>query len=279
MAWSRRRIAQAVLGLSLTLPCAGGMPPRGARGPAAKQFNAKAAPDAPAYDPVRWNDLSDKKIAAFYETHQGQLEKIARHEGRMYVWPLAQVLYKNSDRQLHDKYGLTLAEAKEFRAAFNDMAAGYQLRNNCYSYAIGHPDNPPGWKLSPGEKAGLGIAKENEFDNKDLLRLVKADGLTVAGNDPKPRQGYYLIAMFVIPGEDFHFVRQNDDGSWSQKSGEDAVTSLDFKGRPITDPRQADVGEYKFVSYLYVPKGGLKFDHPMHQPPAKHRPAPRKPHL
>lgn len=273
----KKRFAQAVLGAALLLPMtASGPGPAAARPGLTQNFNARSN-GAPAYDPKPWNDASDDKISTFYDGHQDQLGKIAAKEGRLYIWPLSQILYKNTDAQLHAKYGLTLAEAKEFRAAFTTMAGGMQLSNNCYSYALNHPGNPPGWKLSPGEKAGLGIARKDEFDPKDLTRLVKADGLLPAGQEPVAKKGYYLVAMFVIPGDDFHFVRQNEDGSWSHKPGDEEVTNMDFKGRPITDPRKASMDDYQFVSYFYVPEGGLKFNHPMHQPPAKTKHAPAHP--
>lgn len=280
MASPRKRFAQAVLSLAMVLPAAGAAqaqtPPAPNRVTTAitRLFNVRSAPvnDAPAYEPNAWNDAPDERVEKFYSTHQDQLAKVAKIEGRLYIWPLAQVLYKNTDQQMHAKYGLTLAEAKEFRAAFDVMTAGRQLRNNCYSYAINHPDNPPGWKLSPGEKAGLGIAKDDKFRPKTLTHLVEADGLLPAGQDPVAKKGYYLVAMFVIPGDDFHFVRQNNDGTWSHKPGDEEVTNLDFKDKRITDPKTANLGDYKFVSYFYVPEGGLKFIHPMHLPPAKPKP-------
>jgi hypothetical protein len=284
MAWRRRKIAAAALGLAFVLPMTQPAPRTYAKGAVTKIFNEKirgiTVPQAPAYDPGIWNDSSDDRIDKFYAAHQKELGKIvAVEKEKMYIWPLAQVLYKYDDAQMHRRYGLTLAEAKEFRQAFADMTDGRQLRNNCYSYAISHPDNPPGWKLSPGEKAGLGIAKEGKFDAKDLTRLVEADGLLSAGQNPVPKQGYYLVAMFVIPQDDFHFVRQDNDGTWSHKPGDEEVTNLDFDGKPITDPRHAALGQYQFVSYFYVPEGGLKFQHPDH-PPAKAKPrhpAPHKP--
>ncbi len=281
MGWRKRTMA-AALGIALVVPIARAPETARAKDAITTLFNEKVrgikAPDAPAYDPDIWNDFDSDKTDQFYARHQKQLGKIvAIEKERMYVWPLAQVLYKYDNAQMHRRYGLTLAEAKEFRQAFDDMTEGRQLRNNCYSYAIDHPDNPPGWKLSPGEKAGLGIAKKSQFDAKDLARLVEADGLLPAGANPVPKKGYYLVAMFFIPRDDFHFLRQDRDGNWSHKPGDEEVTNLDFDGKPITDPKQAALGKYQFISYFYVPSGGLKFQHPDHQPVKPKPTAPRKP--
>jgi hypothetical protein len=282
MAWRKRKIAALALGVTLLLPMTQSSSREYVKGTATKLFNEKVrgikVPEAPVYNPDNWNDADQDKIDDFYAKHQKELGKIvAVEKERMYIWPLAQVLYKYDDAQMHKRYGLTPAEAKEFRQAFDDMTDGLQLRNNCYSYAINHPDNPPGWKSSPGEAAGLGIAKKNKFDAKDLTRLVEKDGLLPAGDTPVQKKGYYLVALFVIPQDDFHFLRQDKDGKWSHKPGDEEVTNVDFKDKLITDPKQAALGKYQFVSYFYVPEGGLKFQHPEHQPVRPKHASPHKP--
>jgi len=59
--------------------------------------------------------------------------------------------------------------------------------------------------------------------------------------------GHFVALMISeeIPGllwpGDYHWCRSsnNEQSSWSQKDGSEAVTNFDFKGSPITDPRNA----------------------------------------
>jgi hypothetical protein len=50
---------------------------------------------------------------------------------------------------------------------------------------------------------------------------------------------HFKIASVVDKGNDHHWYRQNDDGTWSHKSGERKVTNVDAKGRKIFNPKQA----------------------------------------
>lgn len=51
-------------------------------------------------------------------------------------------------------------------------------------------------------------------------------------------------------GGDFHWYRLDNNGRWSHKPGQTGATDLDNSDRPITDPRTADTGVYKFICFL-----------------------------
>ena len=53
-------------------------------------------------------------------------------------------------------------------------------------------------------------------------------------------------------GGDFHWYRLDNNGTWSHKPGQTGATDLDYANRPITDPRTADTGVYKFVCFMMV---------------------------
>ena len=59
-------------------------------------------------------------------------------------------------------------------------------------------------------------------------------------------------------GYDYHWYRQNSDGSWSHKTGTGAVTNQDYSKKIIMDPRTCDrdnkgVHNYNlFVGYYAV---------------------------
>ena len=52
--------------------------------------------------------------------------------------------------------------------------------------------------------------------------------------------GYYKVALVIAPNRDYHWYRQNYDGTWSHKPGGTAVTDLDRKGNLIYDPESCD---------------------------------------
>ena len=86
-----------------------------------------------------------------------------------------------------------------------------------------------------------------------------------------------MVLLFSEPDSksgwtgDYHWARQDKDGSWSQKDGSDSVTNFDFAGNKITDPARANwvvnqgatsdqnpadmMVHYDFHSYMYVPDG------------------------
>lgn len=45
--------------------------------------------------------------------------------------------------------------------------------------------------------------------------------------------------MVIAPGRDYHWYRQNTDGTWSHKSGMSPVKNLDSDNRIIYDPQTA----------------------------------------
>lgn len=65
--------------------------------------------------------------------------------------------------------------------------------------------------------------------------------------------------MWSLRDEDYHWWRQDSDGLWSHKPGNAAVLRADYSRNLIHDPRECDRGRYKtFVGFFLVPKGGLK---------------------
>jgi hypothetical protein len=75
--------------------------------------------------------------------------------------------------------------------------------------------------------------------------------------------GSSKIALVVDESDDYHFLRQDSNGYWSQKSGARPVTNLDASRHKIWDPRLCDLNfsnhegvlNYDiFCSYLCVPR-------------------------
>lgn len=195
-------------------------------------------------------------------------------------------------------------------ALWNDAAAGgpVQTSTNCYAYAMnsrtGHPADG---KPQPGDTSGTATA--SPVTCPSTTAAVVADGQpddVVAAprcpynqqqkQPPSDKAGYYLVALVitskpdghdptpilpdhpkgVVYVNDYHWYRQNPDGTWSHKPGHDVARDVDASGAKITNPglanrRSVDPGAYTdstgalvaevvdydiFCGYFYVKKGG-----------------------
>jgi hypothetical protein len=116
----------------------------------------------------------------------------------------------------------------------------------------------------------------------------------ILGDNPSIRRSTFLekcslrtskIALVVDEDEDYHFLRQDSDGWWSQKGGAKPVVKVDASDRPIWNPQLADhnwtnisgVLDYDiFCGYMCVPRQGkLKISVGGKRRTTKKRAAPR----
>lgn len=143
-----------------------------------------------------------------------------------------------------------------------------QARNNCYNYACNrrtdtfaqpgrgsltdadpnkHYTPPGGWDTADVNGNGT-IEPEEHFwkagdiNCQNVKNAAIADGLVEAPCNQACPNGDYKKALVVDPGKDYHWFRQDNDGTWSQKHGGGQATNLDdaTPGKPILDPRVAD---------------------------------------
>ena len=153
--------------------------------------------------------------------------------------------------------------------------------NNCYAYAC---DDASDLRMSdcdfpqPGSTAGELPCDRSEFTVELVRSRAIADGLALVPHgreNSAPPDGFYKVALFIDPGKDYHWYRQNDDGCWSHKLGDGPVLNVDGDGHLITDPRKASqnyenhsdpitgrpIGGYnytQFGGFFYVPEGGIR---------------------
>lgn len=113
--------------------------------------------------------------------------------------------------------------------------------NNCYSYAINRPYLPDGSPRPKGRPQPGGSTCR--LDCNSLIAAAKKDGLTdtdAAGNCPA---GWHKVFLVIAPGVDYHWYRQDSDGTWSHKRGNGMCTNRDAAGiwgNIITDPSTCD---------------------------------------
>jgi hypothetical protein len=118
----------------------------------------------------------------------------------------------------------------------------------------------------PGLVAGfLGFDADRPKTCPEMIARILGDNPSIKQSEfeevcPK---GSSKIALVVDEDQDYHFLRQDSDGWWSQKGGAKPVTKLDAGGHPIWDPQLADnnwtnehgVLNYDiFCGYLCVPR-------------------------
>ena len=141
---------------------------------------------------------------------------------------------------------------------------------NCYAYAVqdylggylGEQDNDDfNYLPRPGQSRGVSYLDLMGTNLEGMRRAVHEDGLNYAGLK-YPRvipPGHYVICCFLEPGE-YHFIRQNRDGSWSSKDGMGVPTTCDWQGNPLKNPEDYYGGDknYRFVGYFFVPEGGIR---------------------
>ncbi len=187
-------------------------------------------------------------------------------------------------------------------ADWNDGGA-VQDSTNCYAYAmdsrLGHA---PGNKPQPGEKSSVSFSDPVDCasvsnavvqDGKpdDIVQAPRCPYNQQEKQPPPDKPGYYLVALVttskptgydakdgVFYVNDYHWYRQDDDGSWSHKPGHDVVRNVDAAGKAIPNPEAAArrsiagtqfvpsalksvpvVIDYdRFCEYFYVKKGGAK---------------------
>lgn len=113
--------------------------------------------------------------------------------------------------------------------------------NNCYEYSA---NNPTLVQSSPGEALGVdigGLTWPLTFTCEKLRKGLEADGAAfLDGYGPDrapevPAKGHNIF-LLVTTNEsavvDFHFVRQDSDGTWSQKHGDNDPTQYDSASPP-----------------------------------------------
>jgi hypothetical protein len=135
---------------------------------------------------------------------------------------------------------------------------------NCYAYAANDPDGHPPGKPQPGEHCGHPSSSVD--DCASVGAGAVCDGMVVAPKPPACKPGYYVVALVLDPGVDYHWYRQDDNGLWSHKPGNTAVRNVDASGNPITNPEAANRNysanggpNYSvFCGYYYVPKAGIR---------------------
>ena len=122
--------------------------------------------------------------------------------------------------------------------------------NNCYAYAINSLRDSRLQKSVPGVKRraylkNRSLNHNNYIDCEKLWKEIQKDlgekCIKLSNPYEAPPSGTYKAVMVVSPNRDFHFYRQDNDGTFSHKRGWAYNPSkLDASGKLITDPLTCD---------------------------------------
>ncbi len=147
------------------------------------------------------------------------------------------------------------------------------LHNNCYAYALNNQidirNNEIWHKQQPGELSGmpnypftkdiLVAAVEKDFEKYNELNGTNLIFKEVGRFENCPK-GTYKVAL-VSYDFDYHWYRQNADGTWSHKPGTTPVKNCDNSNEIILDPQFCDRGKYEnFLGYFAVTPWGNMYD-------------------
>lgn len=113
-------------------------------------------------------------------------------------------------------------------------------RNNCMAFAFGEKGRVDGNKQQPGNKSGMQGIDFSLSSCAPLMKRVLRDyaGRAYVGSVGTPcKKGYAKVMPFIAKGRDFHFYRQEPNGTWAHKRGLTPVTTKDACGKRILNPR------------------------------------------
>lgn len=132
----------------------------------------------------------------------------------------------------------------------------------CFSYVINKSDGFDEYKgldvgMISGELLNIRIPEE-------IIRLLFSDIKNLGGEiipisfKKKCPSGFYKIALVFKPNDinrrrDFHFYRENPDGTWSHKTSRNDAINTDKDNKKIINPKTANRGDYSvFVGYYAI---------------------------
>lgn len=123
-------------------------------------------------------------------------------------------------------------------------------KTNCYAYALNcqvFPNSNTLVKsLNPGHLANMPDLTKEQINKDYILYCIQMDAENAGfifeeiGKFEKCSENSYKVALVLHPGNDFHWYRQNPDGTWSHKLASFEAENLDASGNLIYDPENAD---------------------------------------
>ncbi len=189
---------------------------------------------------------------------------------------LVQAVYTN-DANCYDEWRLILPMSGYELDYEPELWNYFPVQNytNCYAYALNNQVYPQNesvlWRMQPGRYIYIANGStydplNNDADNvRECVELdSEALGFVFEAIDKYDvcSEGAYKVALVIESKPtvfetdyqcDYHWYRQDSDGFWSHKQGNQEVTRLDKSECLITDPETANRGIYTiFIGFFEV---------------------------
>jgi hypothetical protein len=163
-------------------------------------------------------------------------------------------------------------------SAVGGWGRGKSSKGNCYRYATNDPLQPDQSRKEhqaiPDDLTGFGDMPPAEACDALLSGAIE-DGAEVlpapdTAGEEACEDGDVMVCAVVAPdgtggSADFHWYREDSDGTWSHKPGYLAVSDRDASDKQITDPETCDrnYGDINYSEYcgcLCIPGGSIDVD-------------------
>jgi len=109
--------------------------------------------------------------------------------------------------------------------------------------------------MQPGQNEGHNYYNTDNYLTKNvLLEMVELDAKNYnftfepIGKSEQYETVAYKVALVIAPGIDYHWYRQNSDGTWSHKPGQQYSRCFDASNTVIYDPETCD-RNYSYTNY------------------------------
>jgi len=121
---------------------------------------------------------------------------------------------------------------------------GIKASHNCYDYALNHFSSKQKVKSQPGLRYLKNLMPSTgEYTCGKMERRLQIDHpeIYVSNRTTDCKPGFRKIAMVIDNDKDYHFLRQDADGTWSHKPGNQKATNKDFSGNRIYVPEPSAI--------------------------------------
>ena len=135
-----------------------------------------------------------------------------------------------------------------------NMKNSIKSTHNCFSYALNQLVSSRINKPQPGYFSKYPHINNNDYNCNAFYKRLRSDipSLYRAKFGTRCKKGYYKVFLAVdndtSKDTDYHFYRQDSNGTWSHKPGRTNVTNVDANGDIIINPTLAS-RKYDYYNY------------------------------
>ena len=187
--------------------------------------------------------------------------------------------YKKLKKEVYDLYRYYLKLYVLYTGNKVLSSDTWSSQNNCYFYALNLPTPIifpniynemflDSFYCDLGVISNLEVLEDKDFTLDNFLKYIYSDldALNIKYypstiNSELKHDGYKIAIFFDEYNKDYHIIRQNNDGLWSQKYGQMDIISvsdnpLNFLNNPLYNTRRKP--KYEYIQTLELVKPTIK---------------------